>query len=42
MELQLGAAAPDALLLDASDREVPLRRLCAETPLVLIFLRHFG
>ena len=41
-KVELGSLAPDVVLRGGGEREVPLGELCAEAPLVLIFLRHFG
>jgi len=41
-DLAVGDAAPDLVLLDASEREVTLSSLWKQAPLALIFLRHFG
>jgi hypothetical protein len=40
--VQTGGAAPDAMVLDGSGREIRLSRYWRERPAVLAFLRHFG
>ena len=40
--LEVGQPLPALEVEDASNRRVALASLCAEAPLVAIFLRHFG
>lgn len=42
MELSVGEAAADVVLLGEGERELRLAELSADAPLVLVFLRHFG
>jgi len=40
--VQVGDPAPDPVVVDQSDREVPLSSHWRDRPAVLAFLRHFG
>ena len=41
-KIEVGAAAPDPGVLDASGSEIALSSFWIERPAILAFLRHFG